>query len=609
MKAVAVSWLWSIGIALTTAISGGIAAGFFGNKAVHWYNVPVREGAQGYAVLFQIIFGAVGGLIVGFIASRFATAEVVAPLARSFLTAHASVLLIICAIAGVARLRAHVPPEIGGEKLMLALEYAWPTSSAPAFKQSGSRAFVSLTSPIQGNPGAFGPVWTDRARVEGDRTIVPAFVEVFTSRDDRVVALKGMKDSVTTTIPLSGYPGKKEMEWSAWTPTKTASGSELAIRYRVVKRSEPLRTDTVGNFTFGTVISAFETISYDDTSAEFTTKSQFSVRYKDAPIAMRADHVAGSLHDSSTVPIATVNGIVSIRGDSSALVLNVDERYGPGSYCLLREQNGNVVCQTMGAGTFHILAHEMSPATSADAAKVRSVPSKPGTFYRDALVNTALYQFPECVLDMRTFTIHPIKRDAYGNELADMPPVGVAPDVSKFARVLGDIGKPSLAVFTTSTGAREDRSVSNTPSPTGDWMDVDQAWFNNYYEWKHDADGTYNVVPSPLALAMPHRGRLKQEPGYRQYDLSPVDSTMGEALIEFMIKEMGGERLPAREYASSVEVKFNEGVVHVMSSDNRVSTFMERGSNTIHMVTLARKFDAALATRRYDSHFLKEVPE
>lgn len=612
MKNAAVSWLASIGVGLSTAIVGAILAGWFADKAVSWYNVPIREGAQGYFVLFQGIFGAVGGLIIGFVVSRYAGGD--ASIARALAFGHLAVVFSISSIAGVARTLAHVPPEIGGERLFLAVEFSWPASKAPDFSSGDSVPHIYLYSTVSSAPfGKTGPLWTDKSRREGDRLIIPAIVEVYTSRGQRLLQLKsGSEGGQVIVVPLRGSPNKSDLEWSKWTPTTSAAlPDEPMYRFHVIKRNEPVRSDTIGPFTVGMIAESFMFQDYDYRPATVAAKSSFQVRYNNALIPTRLNRAPGSafVFNQSDENFKTISAVGAIAGNPQALVLHVDELYGAGKYCLLHVVNGTPTCDYMGVGSFRTFAHELHPAANhGDASAAKVLWALAGNFKRNAMTNTSLYVFPECVFDARTLKVREIPREKIENDLNTIAPVGLSPDAKKFARVVGDQGKPVLAVITIATGARQELSVQSAQSPTGDWKDVDRTWFDNYFKWEATANGEYEVKPSPLALALPRRGRLKQEPGYRQYDLSPVDSTMRDVVIDFMVKEMSGERVPGKPGDYAIDVKLKDAVLHVAYDENRIGVFADRSANTLPVATFAAKFDKVLATRRYDSLFLKEQP-
>lgn len=635
MKTTAVSWLATIGIGITTAIVGLLVAGWFANKAVSWYNVPSREGASGYFVIFQALFGGIAGLVIGIIVSRVVNGMADASAARAFMFAQLAVILTVSVVATIARLLAHVPPTIGGDKLMMAVEFSWPAASAPTFPPFHAPAdttpsensvnaagdavgrpipHVVLFSTVGGGPyyGKQGPLWTDKLRHEGDRVIVPALVEIYTSRGQRLLQMHLTNDSTEASeivvVPLRAFPRKSDLQWSNWLPTSTTPGAPM-YRYRAARRSEVARTDTVGPFTIESRVTSFQLQAYDYRDPAMTSKATFTVLHNGKPITnevIPGVALHGDPSPNGTQPFEEINAVASIEGNTNALVLQIDELYGPGSYCLLHLKGSVPVCEYMGAGMFRTLAHELKPTTPTTAFTARSIPVLQGQFVPSAFTASSLYLFPECALDGRTLRIQPVERDTYQNDLSSTPPVGLAPDASKLARIVGDQSNPVLRIVSVTTGQHTEMKLLGAPAPSGQWSDVNQSWFDNYFRWERAANGEYEVTRSPNALAMVRRGRLKQEPGYREYNISPVDSAMRDVVVAALVSEMSGVRQPTAKDDFSHQVKVGDVIVYVSFHDNSVGVWMDRGTNTLPVATFARKFDTLLATRRYDSHFLKE---
>lgn len=85
----------------------------------------------------------------------------------------------------------------------------------------------------------------------------------------------------------------------------------------------------------------------------------------------------------------------------------------------------------------------------------------------------------------------------------------------------------------------------------------------------------------------------------------PALESLRTALIELLVAEFKAERLPVQEGAYSHEVRIDGQVVNITWSadDHHVGIYMDRGTDSQMVETIAMRFDQALATRKYDSMF------
>jgi hypothetical protein len=93
--------------------------------------------------------------------------------------------------------------------------------------------------------------------------------------------------------------------------------------------------------------------------------------------------------------------------------------------------------------------------------------------------------------------------------------------------------------------------------------------------------------------------------GYREYRVAPAQESLRAALIDFLVLEFDGERQPAEPDAYAHEVRIGDAVVHVGydEGDHHVGVWMDRGVDSALVATIAARFDAGLATGRYDASF------
>ena len=104
---------------------------------------------------------------------------------------------------------------------------------------------------------------------------------------------------------------------------------------------------------------------------------------------------------------------------------------------------------------------------------------------------------------------------------------------------------------------------------------------------------------------MPHRGKLTQRPDSRLYAIDGVKEGLHDALVAFLETSLQGTRGKhvQEEGHRSTEVVIGADTVTVSFSNDLLSVYAPSGANTLIIVKIARKFDEALATRRYDQYF------
>ncbi|MBC8088717.1 MAG: hypothetical protein H7Z40_15745 [Phycisphaerae bacterium] len=620
MKAASISWVASAGVGVATAVVGLLVGGWLANRAVTWYHVPSRDGGAGYFVVFQALFVAVAGLAIGIVASRYVGHFMDVTFLRALASAQLVMLLLLGTIGGIARLFADVPPEISGQKLLLAVELSWQTADLPVLDAGDSRAYLKLASTVgRGvNYPRDGALWLDHTRHEGTRAIVPGAVEIYTSRGKRRLrVMNGGSAAADIQVPLDASPKKQTLAWSEWIPVNAAAtgndARSLQYRFRVVPRDQPVRVDTVGPFTVEMMVKSFAFQQFQNEPRRLNADATYNVLYRGKPIPRAARRIGGAPvganANPSPVAFTEINSIAVVGGNAPALFAKLDGRYGAGGYGLIKEENGAAVTEYAGAGMFRIFTHRLTVDAKGTTAPAITFKALDGAFDRVALSEPGLYVFPEAVLDTRTLAVRAIPAEQNHTDLRFVAPVSLSPDASAFARMGGDEGRPVLREVSLVTGESRDVPLTTAPVDNGSWSSVSRSWFDHYFEWKSAGTSSSHIVLRPNALAMVRRGLLTQEPGYRQYDLSPVDSAMRDVVEQFLMQELGAKSKPgtADEYTHTFMVEGSP--LYVVQSDNRVSVHMDRNSNTLPLGTFATKFDKALATRRYDAHFQSGQPD
>ena len=84
---------------------------------------------------------------------------------------------------------------------------------------------------------------------------------------------------------------------------------------------------------------------------------------------------------------------------------------------------------------------------------------------------------------------------------------------------------------------------------------------------------------------------------------------MFEAMASFLTAEMGATRTPEDQAASGWQAHLNGMVLHLFdnTSEHHVTIYLDQGADTTVLATIAERFDAALATGKYDALFTPDV--
>jgi hypothetical protein len=235
------SWPASLLIALLTGAFGLLAAGFVMSVCVVWYQVSSFEGRAGFAVVTVALLGGLAGLVLGLIVARVMPGEGFLAFLRALGVAWGVAALLAGLGAGIAYLRADLPPTIDGQELMLELEIRLPADvqQAPASLEGESWIQLGALSGRVQRRGEHGNVHLADARQEDGRWIVPASVFIFTSRGQRLLSVQiGDGPIAGCILPLPARPGKEHLEWSGWEtlhtdPEPSEPDAQWSFRFRV----------------------------------------------------------------------------------------------------------------------------------------------------------------------------------------------------------------------------------------------------------------------------------------------------------------------------------------------------------------------------------------
>jgi len=602
------SWPSSFGVAVLTAIVGLFACGLLASLTASWYRIPSFEAQSAAYVASIAIFGMIGGFIIGLVASRVIAGGADPGFLKALGISNGVLLGLLVIIGGVARVLADIPPTIDGEQLMLAVEIRWPVDQkeSPAALpgeptlELGSITRMSHTQRATSR----GPLWTSDAHLVDGRWVAPGAVDIFTTRGRlSIVAMLDSNNNRGFIIPLSGAPSKKDMQWTEWYPHARPGDPPPAdgfqYRYRVQKRSEPVRTETVGPFEVQTIASYFSNETVDGKTV-LATMGRFRIRHSGQPVIVDAKRDESKSDEDR---LETAEGVAVIGGPQSALLAHFVDHAGQGPCYMLVDESGRLRtvfvpdCSFAGGSI-------LTSDTAAFRNGERKVPR--GRINYIALATPGLYQTGRSVLDTRNLTVHTYTYPDNFSIFPSYAPLGISPDERSFVRIGSDYNNstfPSLAVADF-VGNRSYLLPLDEHMRYPTLESIDPALLAHHFEWRKGADGVDSLVVRKGFVPLPYHTRNTGTSGYW------LEPARGEALrdsvIEFLVSEFKGERVPVGQYTYYYPVKIDGEIVNVAYGEtgHYVSLSVpDSVKDTKLLDAVAKRLDVELATGKYDSLF------
>jgi hypothetical protein len=221
------------------------------------------------------------------------------------------------------------------------------------------------------------------------------------------------------------------------------------------------------------------------------------------------------------------------------------------------------------------------------------------------------YLFPGAVLDTRNLVVRRFAATESQDALDAIPPLALSPDERSFAVLAyADGARDTHALKVTDIQTRQayalplDKAAMRYTRPE----QLDPAWVDHYFAWERGPAGTDRLVARAGVAPLPYRGTLSAErSSYREYRVAPAQPSLRTALGDFMVKEFNGERVPGPAEAYAHEVRIAGRVISIGygKEDREIVLFTDRNGDAQIVAAIAQKFDAALATGAYDSHFVQ----
>jgi hypothetical protein len=606
------SWIASFLVALLAAAIGLVLAGFVASHAVSWYRISSFEGGAGYFVVGMALLGFVIAFAIGLIASRVVAASAHPGAWRAIGWSQATVIGIAMIVAAIARFSADVAPKLNGEELLLVVEMKWPATQtiSPATDTTPRRLKLFASHDHVARASRDGALWMEDAHQVDGRWVVPGAVAVWTSRGDRVLSVDPPITGMTGfLVPLPAWPGKAQLEWSEWMPRARAGAPALPdgfrMRFRVLPRSRPVRVQTFGPWEIATLADGFYDYNRAGLPSALAAIARFLVRYRGTPVTIDWK----SSDSTESARFDRFESIALLPGAPDALFVHAatDRDVGP-LYLLIADgerMKSELVAesQPLDAGT--LLTNDVAAFKRA-----RETETVPGTIDRTTYARPGEYLFQESVLSTHPPAVHHFTPSSQATIDVNVPPLGVSPDGHRFVRFgWNEENVRVLIVTDVTTGERTIVPVDLARMRFSKVGLLDPAWLQHYWTWTRGANGAYALEPGSGVQPLPWKGLLTPPNQSPEYQVGPAGEAMFEAMASFLTTEMGATRTPEDQAVSGWQAHLNGTVLHLFdnTSEHHVTIYLDQGADTKALATIAERFDAALATGKYDALFTPEV--
>jgi len=609
------SWSSSIFVGILTAVVGLFVSAYVAYLAVGWYRIPSFEAGSAAFTVLLAIAGLVGGFLIGLITSRVIASGAEPGFFKALGISQGILLGVVVVVGGTARLLADVPPELNGEVLMLSVEVRWPAGHTESPATLPGDPFIRLGSVTRASntqrASSRGPLYTQDAHLVDGRWVVPGTVDIFTTRGRFVLDV--VLDSSTNhgfLLPLSGAPGKKDLAWTEWYPHARPGGPPLpngfTYRYRVQPRSQPVRVDTVGPFEIATIAGYFFDQEIEG-KTRLATMAEFTIKHRGKPLSIEGE---ASTSESGTATLSRADDIAAVAGPRPALLMHFVNTSSSDVCFLITDQAGSIhseaVPDCVGAFNASVLTSDLASFRRGDA---RRVPR--GQVDRATFANRGLFLVGRSVVDTRHLAIHQFDLPEDFSLVPSVPPLGVSPDDRSFARfgyAQHSDTNPVILVTDVVANGTYMLPIDRPRMHFANLDALDPAWLLHHFVWQHVANGADSLVERPGFVPIPYQGRVYESAGYRSYKLEPASEGLRTALIDFLVVEMKAKRVPVDSGAYEYPITIDGQTVDIgySSSPGYVSATLKSDSTDIELLrTIARRFDAALATGKYDALFGK----
>lgn len=592
------SWLASLVVALITGILGMLLSGVVANQAVSWYRISSFEGGSGYFVVGMALLGLIGGAIVGLVTARMMSAA-----DPSFIkvlgTSAAIVVGVVGAVGGASRLLADVPPTADGERLYLAFELRWPASESrgPAdFRGPGYARLGAGTSDRVVRKWGDGVLFVDDARQVDGRWVVPGMADIFTARGDRILDI-GIGDTTLAgfIVNLPSHPGPDSAGWSEWLPRARPGAPPLpdqyTYRYRVVKSSDPVRQQSVGSFEVATIVSNLFDI---EGATGKSAASTFRISHRGIPVA----------------GLDSVDAAAVLPGEPAALLVRAGDANAGSARCIVLAEGDEGVVLTDAGGCNGAFGGELLTADSAAWHALHDTVLPRGWLDRTSFRIPGLYRLGGGILDTEARSFAAAAPPSEPPPINGLPPVSLSPDRRRYVWFThdGSEDRPVLCVTRWTDGETYTVPIDRARMRYSDYKRIDPGWVTHHFTWQRGADGEARLTPRTDFSPLPYRGEreVARDGKVTAYYLKPGGTALRDALVDVMVRDLGGERMPDELDGYHRVVKFGDKLVKAayVSGGGFVSISMDFGTTDSELIArIADQLDAIIATGKYDALF------
>jgi hypothetical protein len=589
-------WIASLGVAILTSIVTLFGAGTLASLVVDWYNVSSFEGGAGFFVVAMALLGALAGFVIGLVASRVVAGFPRPGFVKALAGSIGGVAVILGAISGASWIFADIPPRIDNEKLWLLAEVRWPGVGATAPASLSGVPFLRIGA-MQGRTARrfeAGLLLVEDARQEDGRWIVLGAVPVFTRRGARLLEFGADGKSLAAfEVPLPRNPGEAELAWSAWLPAALSAEPALAeqftYRFKVIRRSQPLRTERIGPFQVDTIARDFYYVS---DGARPAVDATFRVRQKGEPIP--------EIPGAETVAV--------LGGTRPALF--VVARATEGTPCaVVADEQGTVRVHRIDGCTTPVTVNILT-GDQAHFTAARSHQPVAGWIDRMSFARPGLFKVGAAILDSRDLTTTALVFPEGVQPETGVPPLDLSPDERSFAWLAqGFDQEPRLGVTNWETGETYILPIERTRMRFNTASKLDPRWVQHHFHWTRAPTGFYVLTARRDFVVLPYQGDLELgRPGeYQGYALRPGGKELRAAVVDILVRDLGGLRLPAEpdDFQLRVTVDGKTVSVSVIGSPSYVTVSMDAPQGDPQaMSAIGAKLDAALRSGKYDSLFV-----
>ncbi|MEO7998392.1 MAG: hypothetical protein ABI852_13160 [Gemmatimonadaceae bacterium] len=478
------SWLNTIVTAVVTAAIGTLVSGYLANLSVRWYRISSFEGGSGYYVVGLALCGLAAGLIIGLVVSRVVAASAHPNTLLALLYSATTMLVVAGTAGGVGRLLADIPPTIDGEKLMLHVEARWPNTRADSPANTPGVAYLDLGAEtlLRRPDRQRGALWKEDAHKVDGSWVVNGVAPIVTSRGTPTIEVAlNETERASFTLPALPHPTSADSAWSTWYPTQGKGGPTktdgVTYRYRILKISEPVRTEHIGDFAISAIVSYFKPVDIDGMST-IDFYGTFRVAFKGKPIPSAAN-------DSDSL---LANLVIKLPGSRTALLTA-----NGSSWQLLTDEAGTLKQQRVAA-----FSHD-TPAELTNNAQRMAETREPrdlgGRVNVATFAHSQMLLFDNAVLNIEKLEVYPFTAKGTGSVIPSVPPLGVSPDAQSFVRfMLSDnpvdgVYPPKLAVTDFVRDTVYEIPIDPAHINQDKLEELNTAWLARYFVWKRDAKG------------------------------------------------------------------------------------------------------------------------